>query len=447
MKRILFLYVCLLTFTCCSSDKGEPETPILEAPKLVSSQPANGQTEVLETVMNIELLFDQTIQLARAHNITLNGVVVYQPEVNNKTVKVKVKLEKGKQYILKIPSGSIIGVTDIPTETITISFETIKEPVPEISTNLVAEDPSVEAQKLYNYLLQNYETKTLSAMMADVSWNTDQSEQVYAWTGKYPAINCYDYIHLAWSPANWIDYSNITPVKSWWDAGGIVAAGWHWVVPPSEGITEPSKMTYKPEETSFRAKNATIEGTWENNVVKADLEKIAGYLKLLKEEGIPILWRPLHEAAGNIYEYNNGTAWFWWGNDGAEAYKKLWMYMFDYFKSQDLNNLIWVWTTQTKDDAFYPGDEYVDIIGRDLYNMNAANCVIQYKVITNTYAHKIVTLSECGTVGLISEQWKAGARWSWFMPWYGEGHANQEWWIDAMKQDYVITRNQLPGFK
>ena len=61
--------------------------------------------------------------------------------------------------------------------------------------------------------------------------------------------------------------------------------------------------------------------------MKESLEKIAGYLKLLQEAGIPVIWRPLHEAAGNTYTYNTG-AWFWWGADGAQAYKDLWIYVF-----------------------------------------------------------------------------------------------------------------------
>lgn len=46
--------------------------------------------------------------------------------------------------------------------------------------------------------------------------------------------------------------------------------------------------------------------------------------------------------------------------------------------------------------------------------------------------------------GLLSEQWNAGARWLWFMPWYDNdgaalSHADKEWWQDAMSQSYVIT--------
>lgn len=71
----------------------------------------------------------------------------------------------------------------------------------------------------------------------------------------------------------------------------------------------------------------------------------------------------------------------------------------------------------------------------------------------------MVALSECGAyidtnskLGLLSEQWNAGARWLWFMPWYDNdgaalSHADKEWWQDAMSQSYVITRDQLPSFK
>ena len=129
--------------------------------------------------------------------------------------------------------------------------------------------------------------------------------------------------------------------------------------------------------------------------------------------------------------------------------------MFDYFKVQGLDNLIWVWTTEGDDAAWYPGDEYVDIIGRDLYGDSAADCATEYSNICASYGNKMAALSECGysedtgtSVGTISEQWAAGARWSWFMPWYDgasatTSHADQEWWQDAMMQDFVITREDL----
>lgn len=144
--------------------------------------------------------------------------------------------------------------------------------------------------------------------------------------------------------------------------------------------------------------------------------------------------------------------------------------MFDYFKAQGLNNLIWVWTTQTGysydatkgivyDDEWYPGDEYVDIVGRDEYTMTAEKSVAEFEALVAKYPGKIVTLSECGTVGKLSEQWAGGAQWSWAMPWYDYDvdngkkpfsehmHANVEWWQDAMDCEFVVSRDDLPSFK
>jgi len=93
--------------------------------------------------------------------------------------------------------------------------------------------------------------------------------------------------------------------------------------------------------------------------------------------------------------------------------------MFNYFEAEGLNNLIWVWTTQTKDEAFYPSDEYVDIIGRDIYNKTGTNDVAdQFNQIQDAYPGKIITLSEFGNVASFQSQWSAGAKWSYFMPWY-----------------------------
>ena len=60
-----------------------------------------------------------------------------------------------------------------------------------------------------------------------------------------------------------------------------------------------------------------------------------------------------------------------------------------------------------------------------------------------------------GWAGLISEQWSSGARWSWFMPWYDgtneDGspavHADEAWWKDAMSQEFVVSREDLPSME
>jgi len=207
-------------------------------------------------------------------------------------------------------------------------------------------------------------------------------------------------------------------------------------------------VTFRPEETSFQTSNATIPGTWENAVVNADLEKMANYLLLLKQKNIPVIWRPLHEAAGNIYAYPSSGAWFWWGNSGAEAYKKLWKYMFNVFHQKGLNNLIWVFTTQTdnatntSDLPFYPGDEYVDIVGRDSYdNQNPASLFAEFSVMEQNFPQKMLALSECGNVAPISAQLNVGAKWLWYMLWYD--HRDVNFWNDAWADERVLSRDEI----
>lgn len=350
------------------------------------------------------------------------------------------------------------------SQSITITQPGKKEIVAPTAT--LVQGTTDEVKAVFKYMQSIYGKKTLSATMANVNWNTNEADLVYKATGKYPAIATFDYIHLHYSPANWIDYSNTTVAENWWNAGGLIAASWHWMVPASETDTDISHYGYAPGNgtkqsdgsytTTFRAKDIFVEGSWEKKTADADLEKMANLLLLLQDKGIPVIWRPLHEAAGNTYEYTGGTAWFWWGYDGAETYVKLWRYMFDYFAKKGVKNLIWVWTSQTKDSDFYPGDDYVDIVGRDIYKSTVASAnAEQFNTLTNTFSSKMITLSEMGNVAKISAQWEAGAKWLYFMPWYqydattldGHQHADTAWWKDAMSSDFVVTRDQLPSFK
>ena len=321
------------------------------------------------------------------------------------------------------------------------------------------------AKNLYAYFLDQYGKKTISSVMANVNWNNTCAENVYKLTGKYPAMNCYDFIHICFSPANWIDYTDITPAKEWHDAGGIVQLMWHFNVPKSQGATD---VTCTPSETTFKASNALVSGTWENKWFYEQMDKVIATILKLQDAGIAATWRPFHEAAGNACAKQQADwtkAWFWWGYDGADTYKKLWKAMYDYFKQKGVNNLIWVWTTQNyngdsskynQDTDWYPGDEYVDIVGRDLYGYNATQNLQEFNEIKATYPNKMVVLSECGKdggsnteLGTMTDIWNAGAKWGHFMVWYqgGQGSTDtmcsDDWWKEAMSSANVITRDKV----
>ena len=331
--------------------------------------------------------------------------------------------------------------------------ESQQDPEPEPGEKTRTEN----AQKLLDVLTSLYGNKIISGTTAVVDWNTSQAEQVHLWTNKYPAINTYDFINIHASkdvnPEGWLDYSDISGVKNWAAEGGVVSAMWHWQVKNNAGTGYTCTPGTGDAATSFDASKVYVDGTAENTLAKQQLSQICGYLKKMQAAGIPVIWRPLHEAAGNTCEFDGGTAWFWWGAKGADVYKQLWQWMYNYMvKEQGLYNLIWVWTSQTKDNSWYPGDDYVDIIGRDIYSGEAAQHKSNFDHLSAGYTNMMVALSECGNTNDASQSdisavWDAGAKWSWFSTWYDTANSNlhntQSWWTNAFSQDYVVTRDQM----
>ena len=485
MKKTFYIIASALAAFSCSEPEKEPVLPSDGAAPEVQSVTMSGGIDLQDPdeLISIEagtiyVLYDRAVSVADAASITLNDV-----PLNTLGMNVRIGIEFGEleyatDYTLNIPAGAVVSKeAGTPAESLTLAFRTESDPnatfepgTPgDYADRLVTADPINNAQRLYSYLLSIYGQKTLSSAMAEVDWNTDEADWINRYTGKYPAIASFDYLHLRSSEeGSWINYGDIEVVEDWFAANGIVSACWHWNVPVSEGSSE---TTSTASATVFSVSNIFEEGTWEYEYAHEDLEKIAGYLKLLQEKNIPVIWRPLHEAAGNRYEYQGGEAWFWWGNEGPDQFIRLWKYMFDYFESEGIRNLIWVWTTQTSvldktDYAYYPGDDYVDIVSRDIYGnsgveYDSAQIEDQFSTVASMVPHKMVALSELGGLPDMAQQWNAGARWLFFMPWYDDTdvnvepedkytedfdhmHADIDWWTATFASDAVVTRDELP---
>lgn len=453
--------ISLVLAIACSGGGDEP--PVGNPPQLLSSDPANGQTDVAEGITEITLRFNQNVTLGTSRLITLNEHLVsnLRPGLNGELKLTVPPLQPATDYTLLIPAQTVKGSTGLfNASEIRITFQT-RTPAPP------REGLSPQAEKLLQFLQQQEGKSTLSGTMAHVAWNINEAEWVHHHTGKWPSLNCFDYIHLYASPANWIDYGKTTVVEEWWNNRGVVAASWHWNVPANSGETDKYSFYWgsEPDKTLFDITKINDPSSEEYKRMIADIDKLSGYLKLLKEKNIPVIWRPLHEAAGNIGAYEGGTAWFWWGAGGPEPFKKLWRLMFDRMTNHHgLDNLIWVWTSQMTDADWYPGDDYVDMVGRDIYNeSDAAKIKNEFTTLQQRYPGKPVALSECGNVATISAQWNTGAKWLWFMPWYdyertlnpgseaflqkSHEYASISWWEDALAQPYVLTRDELPDLK
>lgn len=473
MRKILTLLLLIFPLVIWSCDDDETDGGSSPAPVLVSSMPIDGATDVTVSTNVLTLTFDSPIRLSKSLYLNEKEITILNLSVTGSVLTISSlpeDLERGKTYTLVVPQGALTSADGVSCEEYSITFTTEAKKESVISKTLVTENPLPATQKLFDFIVDNYGTKMISSSMANVAWNFDEAKLVYKATGKYPAIATMDYIHLYTHRSDWdnpywvVDYDVNDEVRNWVKNGGALAASWHWNVPVKEGVSYSGNgnVTCSPDKTTFMPSKMLVEGTWEKSVRDEDLAIMADYLLKLQEEGIALIWRPFHEASGNANV--GGDAWFWWGREGAEVYKKIWIDMFEYFKAKGIRNLIWVWTTQTgyswkdevtiyPDEDWYPGDEYVDIVGRDEYNYGSAKkSADEFKAIQELFPNKIVTLSECGNVAKLSEQWQAGALWSWAMPWYqynattldGHEHANTAWWIDAMNSEFIITRDEMP---
>jgi mannan endo-1,4-beta-mannosidase len=189
------------------------------------------------------------------------------------------------------------------------------------------------------------------------------------------------------------------------------------------------------------------------DLLMEDIDAIAKQLLVLQEAGVPVLWRPLHEASGG---------WFWWGASGAEAYKELYVLLYDKLTNEyGLNNLIWLWNGQ--DAEWYPGDEYVDIIGEDIYpgeQVYTSQIAKFLEATEYTEADKMVVLSENGCIFDPDLAIRDGAMWGFFATWGGEIvsksgglniYSEQYTDIEMLKKVYahesVLTLDELPDLK
>lgn len=151
------------------------------------------------------------------------------------------------------------------------------------------------------------------------------------------------------------------------------------------------------------------------------------YFQQLKDAGIPVLFRPLHEM-------NQGWAW-WGGRPGPNGSARLYQITHDYLESKSLNNIIWVWSVKDVSGgsgsaaSYYPGSSYVDVVSLDPWD-NGFPTSDWYLAIVNIAAGKPVSLAEVGTVPTPS-QLSSQPLWTWFMIW----------------SDYITSANSPAGLQ
>ena len=398
-----------------------------------------------------------------------------------------------------------------------ITVERHPDPEFKISAAPVTPNASESARKVYSFLRENFGKKTISGMMIsdqnfnynygdmkiippggctpadsckytdeEVSWKgqTDIAE-FYKRSGHYPAIGGFDMLFAAGGhhEEGWFKgytENNLLMTEDLWNMGGIPTYTWHWKV--GEDTVFYTKDTYPMN--GFNASGCTegVKGTSESNTcfnytkafkgdkcaeidetsqeykdIVADVDIVSGYFKQLQEKGIAVVWRPLHEASGG---------WFWWGTASAECYVQLYRLVFKRMvETNKLNNLIWVWNINTDpafgydysalNAAWYPGDDYVDIVAVDIYDpLNDHNSAANYynKIVSDVGTNKMIALSENGAIPDIDSIAEDKAYWSYWMTWSQTWSGNflektpTDMWKRNLDDERIIALDNMPGW-
>ena len=424
-------------------------------------------------------------------------------------ISASAKMKVGKNTIT-VGNGGALGVDYI-------TVERHPDPVFKIGDSPVTPNASESARKVYSFLRENFGKKTISGMMisdqnfnynygdmklippggctpddsckytdAEVKWKgqTDIAE-FYKRSGHYPAIGGFDMLFAAGGhhEEGWFrgyTENNLLMTEELWEMGGIPTYTWHWKVGkdtvfytqdayPNNGFNASgctdTVMGTSNTNTCFNYTKAfkdaqckeIDETSQEYKDIVADVDIVSGYFKQLQDKGIAVVWRPLHEASGG---------WFWWGVGSAECYVQLYRLVFKRMvETNKLNNLIWVWNINTDpalgydysalNAAWYPGDEYVDIVAVDIYDpLNDHNSAANYynKIVSDVGTNKMIALSENGAIPDIDSIAEDKAYWSYWMTWSQTWSGNflekttTEMWKRNLDDERIIALDNMPGW-
>lgn len=282
----------------------------------------------------------------------------------------------------------------------------------------VSANVSERTVKLMKLMSANYGKFVFTAQNVSCGTNAE-IDAVFNETKRYPvirvselALTMKDDSHSEETIKN-----DLALADKWDEDGGICAYVWHWYSPNASRGTgvndfdiqtvlngiDPSELAKLDEGgAQLQLDNGLL--TQDAVSLLEDLDKLARTLKQLGDAGIPILFEPIPDGDCGL---------FWWGS-GAESYRSLWILMFDRLtKYNKVNNLIWVWNNSDFD--YYPGDDYVDIIGQSFYEKSNSSFAGRFSALASDpkTGRKILAVTACDALPSVDCMFRDNAVWLW----------------------------------
>jgi hypothetical protein len=215
----------------------------------------------------------------------------------------------------------------------------------------------------------------------DMDHESNWLKKVSDHTGIMPRYGCitYDFHDDPFPDEEWNK-----GVKKMWDRGLIVGVYTFYANPAGGSWNDPLDIDPIFDENN----NPTKENFYQQ------MNRMANNIRLLRKEGITVIYTPFVES-------NDRNKWH--AKEGSEQSIKLYRLVHDYFENhKKLDNIIWAYHTTQGEGAlekYYPGDEYVDIIGKSGYGTGLIFNEYEWAVKKKKNAGKIIWWAELGIRG------------------------------------------------
>lgn len=246
-----------------------------------------------------------------------------------------------------------------------------------------------------------------------VNWEGDSDRSdVKSIVGDYPAVMGFEIGRIELGGNKSLDNINFNRMRQeiikQYNRGGMITISWHMDNPITGGDSW-------DVETKGVVTSILPNGENHEKFISWLQEGADFFNSLVTEDGVkvPILLRPWHEHTGS---------WFWWGQDNCttEEYKELWIFTYNYFQEQGVNNLLYAYSPDSHGpgDIYmerYPGDQYVDLLGLDIYHrdneqgietyQNTLNTILSFLTEEGEKRNKPIAVSETGLESIPIANW------------------------------------------
>jgi len=236
----------------------------------------------------------------------------------------------------------------------------------------------------------------------------------------------------------------ISEAKAQYAKGALVALTYHACSPKRDEYCSWDDIggSNHAQLTNEEFRQLTTPGNGLYNTWISRLDTLAGYFQDLKDQGVAVVFRPLHEMNQCV---------FWWAcHTGTNGSARLYQITHDYLtNTKGLTNIVWAWNIQDFQSMpsdlykYDPGASYYDAVTLDIYE--SAFRQDFYDAMVNFAKGKPIAVGEVQYMPT-ADKLKQQPKWTWVMQWSDFIYDNDHMIAGLYAAPNVTTLDEMPGW-